>query len=135
MDNSKENKDPVDARVVGYWIAAGYLFGAAVASILVMWGVLVFVVPKFSEIFEDFDTELPRITAVVISVSWFLRHPAGLALFAVLIGGIVALFICVRHHLVRFGLPLILFAVTCVGVAVIVLALYLPLVRLIQSMT
>ena len=102
---------------------------------LVMWGVLVFVVPKFAQIFEDFDTELPWIASMVLATSSFLRHPAGLGLFAMLIGGIVALFIYIRHPLVRFGLPAVLYAVTFVGVSVIVLALFVPLKRLIEGLS
>lgn len=56
-----------------------------------LWAVLffaaLFVVPRYVQRFEDFDTDLPRITVLVIDVSWLVQG----YWYAALLLGLVAL--------------------------------------------
>ena len=69
-------------------IIGAMVYPAAVVSfaIAIVSGIMVFVIPKFKTIFEDFDTELPGITMVLLNFSdWFMGGtPPG---WAVLIFG------------------------------------------------
>lgn len=46
----------------------------SVAAIIVL-GIMIFIVPKFKDIFEDFDTELPMMTQMLIKFSAWLGGP------------------------------------------------------------
>ncbi|MHC4090010.1 MAG: type II secretion system F family protein [Planctomycetota bacterium] len=50
-------------------------------AVLIVTGIMIVVVPKFEEIFRDFDTELPEVTVLLITVSnWFIHgRPPGWA--------------------------------------------------------
>ena len=50
-------------------------------AVLIVTGIMLWVVPRFEEIFRDFDTELPGVTVMLIEVSnWFVRgRPPGWA--------------------------------------------------------
>jgi type IV pilus assembly protein PilC len=48
-------------------------------AVLIVSGIMVFVIPKFEEIFKDFDAVMPKMTVMLMSVSrWFARgKPPG----------------------------------------------------------
>jgi type IV pilus assembly protein PilC len=51
-----------------------------VVAFLIVTGVVVFIVPKFIEIFKDFNVEMPAPTAALIFVSNTSRTPVGMGL-------------------------------------------------------
>lgn len=56
-------------RIIGAMIYPAVVL--LVAALIVL-GIMVFIVPKFEEIFEDFDTEMPRMTIMLINFSKWL---------------------------------------------------------------
>jgi len=103
--------------------------------------VLVFVVPKFQEIFWKFDMHLPAFTVIVINISRTVRHPwclfalllpfwfhapVGLITWATVASSKSAIGLC-RRTLA------ILLAVLLVLVVSLVMSLSIPLVRLIEA--
>ncbi len=59
-------------RVIGAMIYPSVVIGVAVLIVL---GIMIFIVPKFQEIFKTFDTELPWLTVKLISTSAWLAGP------------------------------------------------------------
>ena len=59
-------------RIIGAMIYPAVVI--LVAFVIVM-GIMIFIVPKFTEIFEDFDTELPGLTLFLIEFSKWLGGP------------------------------------------------------------
>ena len=54
----------------GIWILAIWVMSASIVSFIMMW-----IIPKFKKIFEDFGTDLPDMTELLISYSdWFLAY-------------------------------------------------------------
>ena len=70
-----EKAQKLKRRVVGAMI---YPSVVICFSVLIVTGIMIFVVPKFKEIFKDFGTKLPDLTEVLIAVSrwvavyWYL---------------------------------------------------------------
>lgn len=63
-----------------------------VVAILVVYGLMVFIIPKFKEMYDGFGGELPGLTQMAISLSDFLsKWYGGGAMIASVIGTIVAL--------------------------------------------
>jgi len=64
-------------------------------AVLIVAGIMIVVVPKFREIFVDFNTTLPQVTEMLISISqWFIKgSPPG---WAVLLFAPVALLLAVK---------------------------------------
>ncbi len=56
-------------------------------SVLIVMGIMMFVVPKFQDIFRDFKTTLPAITTYLIHTADFYRAPAWVAAGAGPAGG------------------------------------------------
>ena len=82
-------------------IIGAMIYPSAVISVaaLIVLGIMVFIVPKFEEIFEDFDTDMPALTIFLIDFSKWIggRHPlyshfAGEGLLYLLISPIVVFF-------------------------------------------
>ena len=73
--------------------AMAYPVIVLVIAILIMWFLLVFIVPKFRQIFDDMlgGKELPQITQIVIGVSEAVKSN-----FLPIIGTVVALFVIMR---------------------------------------
>jgi type IV pilus assembly protein PilC len=64
------------------------LFALAIVS-----GIMIIVIPKFKEIFEDFDTKLPKITMFLLGVSdWFI-HGKPLPGWLVILGTPIVFFL------------------------------------------
>ena len=106
---------------------------------MVVIGVLMTVVPRFAGLFAEFQAELPPITILVIDLSrvvggyWYLLVPLGLAVDAVLLFGLSRLPAGARwlgtvwSSLVWLG--------ALVGLALIVVAIFLPLHELIADLS
>lgn len=58
-------------------------------AILVFLGMTLFIVPKFSEMYEGLGAELPAFTQLIVAFSELLRSPIALLLIAILIGGVM----------------------------------------------
>jgi type IV pilus assembly protein PilC len=63
-------------------------------AFLITYGMMAFVIPKFAEIFEGLQAELPAMTQILIDVSHFLQSQWMLT-----IGGMVAIFFTIRQAL------------------------------------
>ena len=42
---------------------------------MIVLGIMIFIVPKFEEIFADFDAEMPEVTTQLIRISTWLAGP------------------------------------------------------------
>lgn len=120
-----------------------YLMGRAfiiVAIPVFLWGLtgtIVFVVPNFEVIFQDFDTDLPQLTTGLIAVSHFLGGDTGSGRWLLFLGVYTPLCVLLGalllRHVQRWSgvtvailYPLIgLVGASCT--ALIVIALFLPL--------
>ena len=115
-------------------ISATATAGLALALLLIILGATAYFVPRFKKIFDDFGTQLPGPTMVVVNISdflvsyWFLVVPLIMLLFAGLIVWIWR--VDWRSGLVA-GMLLILALLMCFPGLVITLVM--PLVKLIQS--
>ena len=115
-------------------ISATVAAGLALALLLIMLGMTLYIVPRFEEIFADFAAELPGSTMVVIHIShfcvsyWFLVVPLIVLLFA---GLIVWIWLADWRSGLVAGILLILAVLICS--AGLVLTLFTPLVKMIES--
>jgi type IV pilus assembly protein PilC len=70
-----EKAQKLKRRIIGAMIYPAVVI--TVASLIVA-GIMVFIVPKFEKIFEDFDTDLPQVTKLLISSSlWMAGKQEG----------------------------------------------------------
>lgn len=116
----------------------------AIAAHGVVWFITIaalFAIPSFIRIFEDFDATLPAMTVLVIDVCsmfgsfWYIIPLAALGLFAADAWIFHRLF---RNPASRFLAVLWFFAIlllTGVIAAFVTVALFLPLVELIQKLS
>ena len=44
--------------------------------VLIVTGLMIFIVPTFMKLFEDFKVELPLATKALLALSWFITHQA-----------------------------------------------------------
>lgn len=81
-------------------IIGAMIYPVAVVSfaIAIVSGIMIFVIPKFKVIFQDFDTELPEITMVLLNFSdWFmLGRPPGWIVIIFAPPGIMMLYKLIR---------------------------------------
>src|SRR3954462_1764418 len=63
-------------KVIGAMIYPGVVISIAVGIVSM---IMIFVIPKFEQIFKDFKTELPGITQVLLAVSRWFAHDYGWA--------------------------------------------------------
>jgi type IV pilus assembly protein PilC len=75
-----EKAQKLKRRVVGAMI---YPSVVICFSGMIVTGIMIFVVPKFKEIFKDFKTTLPQITELLMSLSSFIAEDYGWALILV----------------------------------------------------
>jgi len=67
----KEKGQKLKAKIIGAMIYPAAVVGFAVTIVT---GLMILVIPKFREIFADFDTTLPTITQVLLNTSdWFVK--------------------------------------------------------------
>ncbi len=70
------------------WLALSYPIFLIWFSVLICASVLLFIVPVFSKIFDDFGTELPFVTLFVVRAAAFMRIFGTWSWLVFLIGGI-----------------------------------------------
>ncbi|MHC4443878.1 MAG: type II secretion system F family protein [Planctomycetota bacterium] len=66
-----ERAQRLKRKVVGAMIYPIVVIGFAA---LIVAGIMIFVVPKFETIFKDFNTELPKMTQILMNVSYWFAH-------------------------------------------------------------
>lgn len=71
-------------------VKSAMMYPASVTSlaVIITWGMLTFIIPKFAEIFEGLNAELPALTRMLIDLSHFLQ-----TYWYVAIGGVVAVIV------------------------------------------
>jgi len=70
-----EKAEKLKRRVMGAMI---YPSVVITFSLLIVTGIMIFVVPKFKEIFKDFKTSLPALTELLLTTSDFVASWLGL---------------------------------------------------------
>jgi type II secretory pathway component PulF len=74
-----------------YWLALLYPLLMLPLALLAVTGMMWLIVPQFASIFEDFGTELPAMTVVLISMGELLSPRLLLGFAAAIIGGLLLL--------------------------------------------
>lgn len=99
---------------------------------------LVYIVPKFVEVFNKFDAELPSLTRVIIAASWAVAQVWYLAalVWLAVVAGLVGASLAARSNRAIWASGI--FAAVSVGLTLLVLAgmvvsLFVPLVVLVQE--
>jgi len=120
------------------WRVVGVFFGllSGLAWLLVF-GILVFIVPKFEEIFQRFDAALPLLTRALISATHVMFQ--GWPVFAALMFGVPAAAILLSV-LARSSagvtaaavLGLVSVFMFVIAMAAIVIGLFLPMISLVE---
>lgn len=64
-----EKAAKLKAKIMSAMIYPSVVIGVA---FVIVAGIMIFIVPKFTKIFEDFDTELPALTTMLMTVSKFM---------------------------------------------------------------
>jgi type IV pilus assembly protein PilC len=59
-------------------------------SLVLLTGMIVFVIPKFSDMFKQMGGDLPTFTKVLVNISHFIGGWGGLVIIAVVIGSVIA---------------------------------------------
>jgi type IV pilus assembly protein PilC len=85
-----EKAQKLKRRVIGAMIYPSVVISF---SVMIVTGIMIFVVPRFKEIFKDFKTTLPMITEKLIQFSTFVAEDYG---WAVILGSPVGLFIFIK---------------------------------------
>jgi hypothetical protein len=106
-----------------------FLLVGAVLAVATLAGVMVFIRAKFVHIFEDFDTDLPVLTELLVAIP----NIVVIVLAMLAIGALIAKEVYVRKPVTNLVINLVTALAVSAGFAVMVLALWLPLVKLIQS--
>jgi len=130
---AKDIKPTLGDRDAAHVLSRTGSLGMTVITILAAWlvaGVCLMVVPRMVATFEDFDAELPTLTRVILAIP-SLGYVAGAMLVT---GLLIAMHLIVRDPRVRLTVALAT-AVIVGGVVVgLIFALFVPFVRLIESM-
>ena len=107
----------------------------AVVITVVLLAILVFRVPKFSLIYEDFDARLPAATLMVIHATDLFQSAAGQVL-AVGILAVAVGFAFLMHWAVG-RLWAVVILLVCFGAltAAVMMALFLPMQAIVESMS
>ena len=98
-------------------------------------GALAVGVPKFEAIFESFDAELPTLTVLLLSASdlltqrWYVGFPILAAFFGFLLAWSLT-----RPSRASIAMGLLLIGGSMAAMALIVMAIFLPLSHLTNSM-
>jgi hypothetical protein len=106
-----------------------FLLVGAVLAVATLAGAMVFIRAKFVHIFEDFDTDLPALTELLVAIP----NIVVIVLAMLAIGALIAKEVYVRKPVTNLVINLVTALAVSAGFAVMVLALWLPLVKLIQS--
>ena len=85
-----EKAQKLKRRVIGAMIYPSVVISF---SVMIVTGIMIFVVPKFQEIFKDFKTTLPLLTEKLIQISKFIAEDYG---WAFIIGSPFGIFVFVK---------------------------------------
>jgi len=95
------------------WMALLYPVILILTSIAVVSGLMIYIVPKVIQVFENNNAELPLITQALVSLSDWIRH-YGLAVLIIIVVAIVVFFIALQNrdfkykwHKFLLNLPLV----------------------------
>ena len=108
-------------------------FIAAIAVMVILLVIFLAIIPQLETVYADFGTKLPWITMLVLDISRFLRTPLGWVA-AFIITGIVAVTVSVLP-IPRRWLRLLVVLLLGLIVIALALALFLPIVNLMDSIT
>ncbi len=100
-----------------------------IAGVIVLAGFHAFVVPYIVTVFEDFDAELPVLTVMVVQTPFWLSIAAGAAFAAILIAKECLIPSPAVRIIIDFCITLLLI----VTAAVVIVALFLPMIILMKS--
>jgi hypothetical protein len=89
-----------------------------------------FVVPRFRRVFAEMGAELPRLTRLHLSTPL----AAHLGLLALLAAGLIAKEVLVRRPNIRLLINVLVLVFLLLAAGVYVLALFLPMVQMVQAM-
>ncbi|MEX0774718.1 MAG: hypothetical protein WD042_03270 [Phycisphaeraceae bacterium] len=117
-----------------WWVLRGssmFLLVTTLGSLVVLGGVITLTRGRFAAIFEDFDTTLP------LPTQWLMDMPLAIVLLvlSLLAAGLIAKEIWVRNTVATILLNILAQGMLIVFVVFYVLAMWLPLVKLITSLT
>ena len=135
-EDSQEVKTKSDVGTT-IWSVFGLVMVLIAVGLLL--GVMVFIVPRFAEVFADFGEDLPVITKIVLAIShflctwWFVVIP----LVGLVVAGLVALYVQLPRYRkllasIYVVVGWILFAIGVIGV---VFAIFMPLITLMTAMS
>ncbi|MCH8921635.1 MAG: hypothetical protein IIA67_00630 [Planctomycetes bacterium] len=118
--------------------AALFEFVVITTGATFLMAIMIFVVPEFIKIFADFDVDMPVMTLVLMSVShwtlklWFLTPlvPIGICLFLNLLRASG-----VTGEGWNLALLILFILAICTAFSLIVIALFMPLVSLIEQLS
>ena len=126
---STSQRKPGKAAIIVLQVMSGMLCGTAVLTLLGIAVVDIFIVPKFAVIFSDFDTQMPRLTELLVNTPSVLVAITALLLSALL----VIKEIIVRNMAIKLGINLLMFLAATAGVVLLVTGVFMSLVELMQS--
>ncbi|NBC11721.1 MAG: hypothetical protein GVY24_08350 [Planctomycetes bacterium] len=115
------------AQAVGHSMS-GVFCALVVITLLANAAVALFIVPRFITIFEDFDADLPRLTVALIGGHVWV---AVISLLLALLMIVKEVF--VRAYVAKLIINTLVFGAALVMVPLTVISLFLPLVKLMQS--
>lgn len=136
MNNQPQPMGPTDS------LRGGVAWGWVLLSLAIQAGAVaplffcaIFVVPKFTMIFKDLGAPLPVLTQAVIEGGRILGNVIiDLPLVALLFLAAVGLGARRLHRALLWGWTAVVVAVSAVATATVMVALFLPMVTIIESM-
>ncbi len=128
-DVVSESGAPPDLPNKRHTVGSLALAAGTVGGLLIMAWHLAFLVPKFTMIFEDFDAELPVLTAALTAVA----GPVSAVIVVAVAAMIVVREFVVRSRRQRVSINLSAFVWTVVALVCIWMALAIPILKLITD--
>ncbi len=128
-DVVSESGAPPDLPNKRHTVSSLALAAGTVGGLLIMAWHLAFLVPKFTMIFEDFDAELPVLTAALTAVA----GPVSAVIVVAVAAMIVVREFVVRSRRQRVSINLSAFVWTVVALVCIWMALAIPILKLITD--
>ena len=107
-----------------------FLCGLAVLGLALVAGLLAWQAPQFERILEEFDTEMPALSALVHGPGRLISMTVAGALALAMLGKEFLL----QHTGVKLAVNAVMLLATILWWGVVILTLYLPLIRLISSL-
>ena len=129
--NETPSKTDKETKAVATALRVFTILLTATSLVLVatLLGIQVFAIPRLIDVFQDFDTEIPTLTIWVIETPMWAGLIVGFFLIVLLVGKELV----IRSAAIRLVIDFLAMAVLVVATLVVILALFLPMVRLMQS--